>query len=227
MAKKQCLQCDKPKGLISVNYAGKTVHELGGPAIAGHENYDFTLQGDKQEDYLCSDCASNTEITCTKHGSFKSAMAAGVMKPCSLCAQDKVEEKAEEKAAKQAAAEASREERAAAKEASRIEAAANEAALQEKLKTIPVTTGDVRWDYEIDRVVFNIGASTGALGFIKPSPDAAFRQAEWALKAQAAELGCHAVIHTQFEHRITVTQGIVGPNQGVEVFAYGTAVRRR
>jgi len=216
MAKKQCLECNKPKGLVSVNYAGKTVNGLGGTMVVGHENYEFTLPGDKKEDYLCSDCASKTELNCTKHGAFKSAMTGGVMKPCEPCVQAKQEQKAEEKAAKQAAAEANRE-----------VAVAKQAALQENLQTISVTTGDVRWDYEIDRVLFNIGASSGALGFIKASPDAAFRQAEWALKAQAAELGCHAVIHTQFEHRITVSGGIAGPNQGIEVFAYGTEVRRK
>ena len=101
-----------------------------------------------------------------------------------------------------------------------------EEAAQAEFMAIRVSTGDVRWPYEIERVVFNIGASTGMLGFIPPSPDQALRAAELALKHQAYELGCHAVVHTQFEHRITVTEGVFGNNQGVEVFAYGTAVRR-
>ena len=108
----------------------------------------------------------------------------------------------------------------------KAEAAAEVEASQAKFLAIRVSTGDVRWPYEIDRVVFNIGASTGMLGFIPPSPDQALRAAEMALKYQAHELGCDAVVHTQFEHRITVTEGVFGNNQGVEVFAYGTAVRR-
>ncbi len=102
-----------------------------------------------------------------------------------------------------------------------------DAALRAKLNTVKVTTGDVAWAYEIDRVVFNIGSSQGVLGIIGPSPDRAFREAELALKHQAVELGCEAVIFTQFEHRITVDKGLLGPNQGVQVFAYGTAVRRQ
>ena len=217
MAKKQCVQCEKPKGLVSVNYAGKTVYELGGSMVTGHENYDFTLPGSKNDDYLCSDCASQVDLTCKSHGLFKSAMSAGVMKPCTECVEAKSEQKAEEKAAKVAAAEAEKE-----------AAQAKEAEIQERLEGIPVTTGDVRWDYEIDRVIFNIGASSGMLGnFVRASPDAAFRQAELSLKYQAAELNCDAVVHTQFEHRVFVEKGIAGHNQGIEVFAYGTAVRRK
>lgn len=100
-------------------------------------------------------------------------------------------------------------------------------AVMEQLAAIKVTTGDVKWDYEIDRVLFSIGGTSGSFGFLPPSPDVAFRRAELALKEQAAELGCDAVIYAQFEHRITVDQGLLGPNQGVEVFAYGTAVRRK
>jgi len=227
MAKKQCLKCEKPKGLVSVNYAGKTVKELGGIMVIGHENYEFTLPGDKNEDYLCSDCASQTDLNCTKHGPFKSAITGGIMKPCGQCLQEKQEQKAEERAEKQAQKAEEKAEKQAAAIAQREANEARQAEIAAKLKEIPVTTGDVRWDYEIDRVLFNIGASKGMLGFVKPSPDAAFRQAELSLKAQAAELDCHAVIHTQFEHRITVSSGIAGPNQGIEVFAYGTAVRRK
>ena len=97
--------------------------------------------------------------------------------------------------------------------------------LKERLATIKVTTGDIKKDYEIESLVFNIGASSGSLGFIGPSPDKAFRDAEAQLKIQAAKLNCDAVIHTQFEHRITVDKGLITDNQGVEVFAYGTAVR--
>tara|TARA_B110000285_G_C14968619_1_gene535389 strand:+ start:92 stop:484 length:393 start_codon:yes stop_codon:yes gene_type:complete len=97
--------------------------------------------------------------------------------------------------------------------------------LEKKISTIKVTTGDIKKNYEIECVVFNIGASSGMLGFIGPSPDAAFRNAEAQLKIQAANLNCNAVIHTQFEHRITVSKGVIGNNQGIEVFAYGTAVK--
>lgn len=92
--------------------------------------------------------------------------------------------------------------------------------LKERLDEIKVTTGDIRKEYEIDRVIFNIGASVESW-FKSVSPDRAFRQAEIQLKVQANNLGCDAVIFTQFEHRVTGGQG----NQGIEVFAYGTAVK--
>lgn len=111
-------------------------------------------------------------------------------------------------------------------DADRAATAAKQAQERAALERVKVTTGSAPWPYEIDRVVFNIGASTGILSFLKPSPDLAFRHAEAALKLQAVALNCDAVIHTQFEHRITVTKGAFGPNQGIEVFAYGTAVRR-
>ena len=102
---------------------------------------------------------------------------------------------------------------------------AQEQELQKKISKIKVTTGDIKKNYEIETVVFNIGSSDGMLSFIGPSPDSAFRNAEAQLKIQAANLNCDAVIHAQFEHRITVSKGAFGPNQGIEVFAYGTAVK--
>jgi len=106
------------------------------------------------------------------------------------------------------------------------EQAAKERELKEKLDRVKVTTGDVKREYDIVQVVFNIGASSaGSFGFIAASPEKAFRSAEAQLKYQAMQLGCDAVIHTQFEHRVTVDKGVVGTNQGLEVFAYGTAVK--
>jgi len=96
--------------------------------------------------------------------------------------------------------------------------------LKERLAEIKVTTGDIKRDYEIERVIFNIGASVESW-FNSASPDRAFREAEAQLKVQANDLGCDAVIYTQFEHRVTVSQGVISSNQGIEVFAYGTAIK--
>jgi len=96
-----------------------------------------------------------------------------------------------------------------------------------RAQSVKVTTGDVRWDYEIERVVFNIGADEES--FLQTaSPQEAMRAAELALKVQAAELKCDAVIHTMFEHRIATGADklLGGKNRVIEVFAYGTAVRR-
>jgi len=97
-----------------------------------------------------------------------------------------------------------------------------------KIKSIKISTGPVPWPYEIEGVVFNIASDAGLFSFIKAGPEEAVRRAEAMLKLQAHERGCDAVIHTIFEHRITVDADVFGKaQQGIEIFAYGTAVKRR
>ena len=97
-----------------------------------------------------------------------------------------------------------------------------------KIKSIKISTGPVPWPYEIEGVVFNIASDAGMFSFIKAGPEEAVRRAEAMLKLQAHERGCDAVIHTIFEHRITVDSDVFGNDQqGIEIFAYGTAVKRR
>lgn len=97
---------------------------------------------------------------------------------------------------------------------------------------VKVTTGDIKQDYEILKVVFQLGSDEGgALGQLfgtGGSPSAAFDAAEAQLKIQAHELGCDYVINTVFNQRIAVggTKTLTGGyNQVIEVFSYGTAVK--
>ena len=104
--------------------------------------------------------------------------------------------------------------------------------------TVIVTTGDLKTDYRVKECVFSLGSDSSLFAVkFKPSPDIAFKKAELKLKVKAYKLGCNAVINAQFEHRITVNKSALGGavgnltgikglghNQGIEVFAYGTAV---
>jgi len=104
------------------------------------------------------------------------------------------------------------------------------AELQEKLSKVKVTTGGISQNYEILKIVFQLGSdqggAMGALFGTGGSPEQAFENAEAALKLKAANLGCNYIINAVFDHRIAVGQSALGgANQVIEVFAYGTAVK--
>ena len=96
---------------------------------------------------------------------------------------------------------------------------------------VKITTGNINKDYEIVKIVFQLGRDEGgALGKILGtggSPEEAFEDAETQLKYKAAELGCDYVINAVFNQRVAVGQkSVTGSyNQVIEVFAYGTAVK--
>lgn len=116
---------------------------------------------------------------------------------------------------------------------------------------ITMSTGDLKCEYEILDVIFAIdrhdagffanvfqkftGFKTGSA-----SPAIAFKKAINQLKAQCIMLGGNAVINCKFEHRIAAANLLPGlalgeslmkgmgsaSKQVVEIFAYGTAVKR-
>jgi hypothetical protein len=108
---------------------------------------------------------------------------------------------------------------------------------------VQLSTGGVSWEFEPIDLVFAIdsheqgflsnvmeihaGARLArALGAGGANPGKAFEKVKLQLKAQCVELGGDAVIHCQFEHRSMVAQGMFGGKPGIEIFAYGTAVKR-
>ena len=102
----------------------------------------------------------------------------------------------------------------------------------EKSKLVKITTGSIDKDYEILKIVFQLGSDDGgvfgALLGTGGRPEAAFDQAETQLKIKAAELGCDYVINAVFNQRIAVSKSAIGGvNQVIEVFAYGTAVKTK
>ena len=106
-----------------------------------------------------------------------------------------------------------------------------------------ISTGDVKKDYEVLDTICALGQSEAGLLFTSDyaidhadeivddelvdavsnalAPDNAFKEAKSELISKCKILGGNAVIFCQFEYRIT------GSKPGVEIFAYGTAVRMK
>jgi hypothetical protein len=103
----------------------------------------------------------------------------------------------------------------------------------ESAKNVKVTTGGINKDYEILKIVFELGQDDGGLlgGLLGTggSPEQAFENAEAQLKIKATRLGCDYVINAVFNQRVAVgaKSALGGHNQVIEVFAYGTAVKSR
>jgi uncharacterized protein YbjQ (UPF0145 family) len=113
---------------------------------------------------------------------------------------------------------------------------AQEEKAQKKLEMaskVKITTGDINKDYEILKIVFQLGKDDGgALGKllgVGGSAEEAFEDAETQLKYKAAELGCDYVINAVFNQRVGLGGKNLagGLNQVIEVFAYGTAVKTK
>lgn len=92
-----------------------------------------------------------------------------------------------------------------------------------KVSKIILSTGDIDRSYDIVQVIMNIGA--GVDGW-----DSVFSRTIYGLKNDAVNLKCDAIINIKMEHRIFVKseQTLFSgerSTQGIEFFAYGTAVR--
>lgn len=106
----------------------------------------------------------------------------------------------------------------------------------ENLKNISISTSPVLWPYEVIDIVFAIDSQeqgffahilenqTGV--HIGANPSKAFQKVILQLKHQCLSLGGDAVISCNFEHRIAIVKGLLGGKQAVEIFAYGTVVKR-
>lgn len=98
--------------------------------------------------------------------------------------------------------------------------------IEGKIKmSIILTTGDLKKDYEILDLIFEMGAHKAGFFEISANPNSAFDKIREQLKSSAAKLSADAVINCQFEYRVAVTPGMLGGSQVMEIFAYGTAVK--
>jgi hypothetical protein len=88
-----------------------------------------------------------------------------------------------------------------------------------------VITGELNTDYQIVDSVFAIDSHTEGI-FSFADPGKAFSGVREQLRSQAVGLGGDAVINCMFEYRVSVAQGLMGPKQAMEIFAYGTVVKR-
>jgi hypothetical protein len=91
---------------------------------------------------------------------------------------------------------------------------------------VQVSTGSVPWDYELAGLLFATSATTIGDHWDPGAAGSPFRAEEAELQSKAFALGCHGVAFTRFEQRIATGSGLVSARPVVEVFAYGTAVRR-
>jgi hypothetical protein len=93
---------------------------------------------------------------------------------------------------------------------------------------ITIATGDIHVPYDpIDAIFAFDSHTTGGdlLGGGAGDPNRAFDGVKRQLRVLCRQLGGHAVINCEFEYRMAVSAALLGSNQVVEIFAYGTAVR--
>ena len=88
-----------------------------------------------------------------------------------------------------------------------------------------VITGDLNMDYQIIDSIFAMDSNTEGFLSLGADPGKAFVGVREQLREKAVSLGGNAVINCMFEYRVAVEQGLLGPKQAMEIFAYGTVVR--
>ena len=93
------------------------------------------------------------------------------------------------------------------------------------MSNILVVTGDLNQDYMILDSIFAMDSHKG--GFLSiADPSKAFEAVKGQLRKKASTMGGDAVINCMFEYRVSVADGLMGKKQVMEIFAYGTAVKR-
>ncbi len=79
---KRCIECGKNKRFFAYNYAGFQIGSVSG----GHIKK-IVLPGNKQEDFLCVDCANKRKLVCKKHGEVRGRIRFGHIPTCKECAR--------------------------------------------------------------------------------------------------------------------------------------------
>ncbi len=91
---------------------------------------------------------------------------------------------------------------------------------------IIISTGPINFAYEVVDTVFAIDSSSA--GFLSGvDPNKAFDGVKKQLREKCRALGGDAVAFCLFEHRNALADGFLGKKQALEIFAYGTAVKRK
>jgi hypothetical protein len=100
------------------------------------------------------------------------------------------------------------------------------APVEEPNANILVITGDLNMNYQIIDSVFAMDNHAEGI-FASADPGKAFAGVRAQLREKALEKGGDAVINCMFEYRVSVGTGLLGGSKQVmEIFAYGTVVRR-
>ena len=91
---------------------------------------------------------------------------------------------------------------------------------------VVICTGTPPWDYEIIDTLFVLDTLDKKF-FSTSSPSVAFKGAKAQLRARAESIGGDAVIDCRFDYRVSAGgHGIFGVIHDLEIFAYGTLVKR-
>jgi len=92
---------------------------------------------------------------------------------------------------------------------------------------VVICTGTPPWDYDIIDTIFVLDTLDKKL-FSTSSPSVAFKGAKAQLRARAEKAGGDAVIDCRFDYRVAAGgHGIFGVIHDLEIFAYGTLVKRK
>lgn len=98
-------------------------------------------------------------------------------------------------------------------------------AKENPLNDIIITTGPPPFEYDIVDTIFVLD-TLDKKALSNSSPSAVFEGAKVQLKQRAASLGGDAIINCQFDYRISAGHGIFGVIHDLEIFAYGTLVKK-
>lgn len=93
--------------------------------------------------------------------------------------------------------------------------------------TMTISTGGVCWPYQVLDTIVCIGVDVR--GFFESGANLgdAFDDVKKALRTKCAALGGDAIINCSFDYRVALAKTwFGGKRQAIELFAYGTAVRK-
>ncbi|MCM8529663.1 MAG: YbjQ family protein [Lentisphaeraceae bacterium] len=90
---------------------------------------------------------------------------------------------------------------------------------------LTVSTGRPCYQYEIIDTVFALDSNTETL-FSGADPSKAFQGVKAQLKQIGKDMRADAIIDCHFEYRSAVDKGLLSDSHCIEIFAYGTAVRK-
>ena len=92
------------------------------------------------------------------------------------------------------------------------------------ISKIILSTGNLNVPYEIVDTVITVSAHQAGY-FDAANPSTAFDGVKTSLRTLAYDMGADAVICCEFDYRVGAERGLLGSQQFVEIFAYGTAVK--
>ncbi len=94
-----------------------------------------------------------------------------------------------------------------------------------EIKEILITTGPPNFEYELIDTIIVLDTLDKNF-FHNSEPSLAFNGVKKKLRERAFKQGADAIINSHFDYRISAGHGIFGVVHDLEIFAYGTMVKR-